>query len=166
MITRYDLGEVANYEGAEPRLEPGMVEDETGIYVLYSVHQSELAALREEMAKFDEGMREIAFVLGAGGYNADSLSASQLIEKVKWGLEHHASVQEQRLTAAEQRNAELAELLSKGFNCMESSGGKYRITMDFHTGDECFEAYSALCNLCHCDTLVREPQPTESGASE
>ena len=73
---------------------------------------------------------------------------------------------QQRLADAERRNSELAALLSKGFNCMEQSGGKYRITMDFGSGDECFEAYSALCNLCRCDSLVREPQSTESGESE
>lgn len=138
--------------------------------------QSELAALREELAKFDEGMRWLACSLGAGGFNAESLTADELVGKVKWGVNDLINEFEKgqqnwvdgmkRLTDAEQRNAELAELLQKGFNCMEQSGGKYRITMDFRTGDECFEAYSAICNLCHCDSLVREPQPTESGASE
>jgi hypothetical protein len=108
--------------------------------------QSELAALREELAK------------------SRILAAEQGLNLTRVKREFDAS--QQRLTAAEQRNAALAELLSKGFNCMGQSGGKHRITMDFRSGDECFEAYSALCNLCHCDSLVREPQPTESGASE
>lgn len=112
----------------------------------YAVAQSELAALREELA-IVAGQRE-AWKETSKKIYLRKLSAQQ------------------RLADAEQRNAALAELLSKGFNCIEQSGGKYRITMDFGSGDECFEAYSALCNLCRRDSLVREPQPTESGASE
>lgn len=69
--------------------------------------QSELAALREELAKFDEGMRALACSLGAGGYNAETLTADQLVGKVQLGIDHLLGVHEKRLTAAEQRNAEL-----------------------------------------------------------
>lgn len=71
----------------------------------------ELAALREELAKFDEGMRTLACSLGAGGYNAETLTADQLVGKVQWGIDNIITVQEQRLADAERRNAELVELL-------------------------------------------------------
>lgn len=73
--------------------------------------QSQLAALREELAKFDEGMRALACSLGAGGYNAETLTADQLVGKVQWGIDNIVTVQEQRLADAERRNAELTGLL-------------------------------------------------------
>ncbi len=72
---------------------------------------SQLAALREELAKFDEGMRALACSLGAGGYNAETLTADQLVGKVQWGIDNIITVQEQRLADAERRNAELTGLL-------------------------------------------------------
>lgn len=39
-----------------------------------------------ENGKFDEGMRSMACSLGAGGYNAETLTADQLVDKVQWGL--------------------------------------------------------------------------------
>jgi hypothetical protein len=79
----------------------------------YDAALSELSALREELAKFDEGMRALACSLGAGGYNAETLTADQLVGKVQWGIDNIITVKEQRLAAAEQRNAELVELLKR-----------------------------------------------------
>lgn len=42
--------------------------------------------LKAENEKFDEGMRSLAFQLGAGGYNAETLTAEQLVGKVTDGL--------------------------------------------------------------------------------
>jgi hypothetical protein len=72
-----------------------------------------VAALREELAKFDEGMRALACSLGAGGYNAETLTADQLVGKVQWGIDNLITVQERRLTVAEQRNAECIALLRR-----------------------------------------------------
>jgi hypothetical protein len=75
--------------------------------------QAELAALREELAKFDDAMRAIACNLGAGGYNAEFLSADQLASKVQWGVDNLLRVEQQRLADAERRNAVLDAHLSK-----------------------------------------------------
>jgi hypothetical protein len=40
-----------------------------------------------ELERFDDGMRSLACILGAGGYNAVKLSADQLVGKVSGGLE-------------------------------------------------------------------------------
>ncbi|MCO8161051.1 hypothetical protein NJC38_02655 [Pseudomonas sp. 21LCFQ010] len=42
--------------------------------------------LKAENEKFDEGMRSLAFQLSAGGYNAETLTAEQLVGKVTDGL--------------------------------------------------------------------------------
>lgn len=42
--------------------------------------------LKVENEKFDEGVRSMACSLGAGGYNAEILTADQLVDKVQWGL--------------------------------------------------------------------------------
>lgn len=107
-IQRYDLGEVANYEGAEPRLEPGMVEDETGIYVLYSAHQSELAALREELANAKEW--------------------SDRLDKRCVALATDKDTMIDRCKAAERRNAELVECAEELADLVEASlEGDYRV---------------------------------------
>lgn len=149
--------------------------------IAYTRVYGELAALREELAvaKRNEHNSEVAYKAAIEKQeelreeqNELSLRASRLkvdnenYDRLLVRKSNQCDALQQRLADAERRNAALAELLTKGFNCMELSGGKYRITMDFGSGDECFDAYSALCNLCHCDSLVREPQPTESGASE
>lgn len=52
-----------------------------------SLHwMAERDQLKAENAKFDEGMRSMACSLGAGGYNAETLTADQLVDKVQWGL--------------------------------------------------------------------------------
>jgi hypothetical protein len=77
----------------------------------FEAMESQLAALREELEKFDEGMRALACSLGAGGYNAETLTADQLVGKVQWGIDNIITVQEQRLADAERRNAELEAML-------------------------------------------------------
>ncbi len=54
---------------------------------------SEVERLRAENEAFDAGMRNLACQLSAGGYNAESLTADQLLEKVQWGLTHLTEAQ-------------------------------------------------------------------------
>lgn len=53
----------------------------------------EVERLRKENEAFDAGMRNLACQLSAGGYNAESLTADQLLEKVQWGLTHLTEAQ-------------------------------------------------------------------------
>lgn len=46
--------------------------------------------LKSENEIFEDGMRSLASTLGAGGYNAATLTATQLVEKVQWGVDHLA----------------------------------------------------------------------------
>ncbi|WP_025856080.1 hypothetical protein [Pseudomonas sp. CHM02] len=46
--------------------------------------------LKAENEVFEEGMRSLASTLGAGGYNAETLTAIQLVGKVQWGVNHLA----------------------------------------------------------------------------
>jgi len=50
-----------------------------------------------ENTAFDDGMRELASSLGAGGYNAETLTAAQLLDKVNWGVNHHLDVSASRI---------------------------------------------------------------------
>ena len=111
------------------------------------------AALREELAKFDEGMRALACSLGAGGYNAETLTADQLVGKVQWGIDHLLDIHERRLTAAEQRNAELAEALK----CVEDRCSSF-LREDSMMG---LDAIRVTRNIA---TVALNP--TESGAGE
>lgn len=79
-----------------------------------AIGKSQLAKERHsELIKFDEGMRSMASMLGAGGYNAVTLAADELVAKVKWGIDNMVSVQEQRLADAERQNAELLQALNE-----------------------------------------------------
>ncbi|MFJ3685555.1 hypothetical protein [Pseudomonas sp. NPDC090208] len=63
---------------------------------------SERDRLRTENEAFDDGLRELAFRLSAGGYNAETLTAAQLLAKVNWGVDSLASLSGQlvdRITA-------------------------------------------------------------------
>ncbi|QLG96675.1 hypothetical protein HZF02_32680 (plasmid) [Pseudomonas yamanorum] len=53
--------------------------------------EAERDQLKAENEIFEEGMRSLASNLGAGGYNAETLTATQLVEKVKWGVDHLAN---------------------------------------------------------------------------
>lgn len=57
-----------------------------------------MEALIAENERFDEGMRSIASSLGAGGYNAEHLSAAELVDKVRWGVDHLCDTHERRIT--------------------------------------------------------------------
>jgi len=152
--------------------------------------QSELAALREELAKFDEGMRALACSLAAGGYNAETLTADQLVGKVQWGIDNIITGQEQRLTAAEQRNAMLLALLRAARNCHNSPGIGNKDAWVYHRIDgrinealneqrgivyqsrEIGESGWTDCDKDWYDHCAKDPHmesritPTESGASE
>ncbi|MNI90781.1 hypothetical protein D3C73_1483460 [compost metagenome] len=58
-------------------------------------------------------MRALACSLGAGGYNAETLTADQLVGKVQWGIDNIITVQEQRLADAERRNNHLEKILDE-----------------------------------------------------
>lgn len=63
--------------------------------------------LKAENEIFEEGMRSLASTLGAGGYNAETLTATQLVEKVQWGVDHLADTSGH---LADQLRAEVAGL--------------------------------------------------------
>ena len=65
------------------------------------------------LLKFDEGIRALACSLGVGGYNAEILTADQLVGKVQWGIDNLLEVNERRIAAAEQRIADLLALIEK-----------------------------------------------------
>lgn len=89
------------------------VTDATGKWIRHDAATSQLAALREELVKFDDAMRALACNLGAGGYNAEFLTADQLASKVQWGIDNLLKVEQQRLADAERRNAECLALLRR-----------------------------------------------------
>jgi hypothetical protein len=49
-----------------------------------------ILALIAENEAFEDGMRSLASTLGTGGYNAVTLSAARLVDKVQWGVNHLA----------------------------------------------------------------------------
>jgi len=155
----------------------------------YDIAQSELAALREELAKFDQAMRALAFSLGAGGYNADKLTADQLDGKVQWGIDHLVDVHEKRLTAAEQRNATLEKAVQQSIEWFESissadGSGHADLARAIRRMTKPTELVPAACTSCdgsgeyidaigdwrgYCSCpagVALKNKPTESGASE
>lgn len=50
----------------------------------------DVLGMLSELEKFDDGMRALAFQLSAGGYNAETLTADQLVSKVSDGLKAFA----------------------------------------------------------------------------
>ena len=63
--------------------------------------------LKAENEIFEEGMRSLACSLSAGGYNATTLDATQLVEKVQWGVDRLADTSGH---LADQLRAEIAGL--------------------------------------------------------
>lgn len=53
--------------------------------------------IQAENECFEEGMRSIASSLSAGGYNAERLSAAELVEKVRWGVSHLCDAHERQV---------------------------------------------------------------------
>ena len=95
------------------------------------------AALREELTKFSEGMRAIAFSLGAGGYNEEVFTADKLIGKVSWGIEYLIDVNYRRLEVSEQRAVVLTEALE----------GMVEYFPEGHSDGECFSVERAKAAL-------------------
>lgn len=73
--------------------------------------------LKAENERFDEGMRSIASSLGAGGYNAEHLSATELVGKVRWGVDHLCDTHERRITELKAKIEALRKALSE---CIQS----------------------------------------------
>lgn len=134
------------------------VADATGKWVRHDAAQSELAALREELAKFDSAMRALACNLGVGGYNAETLTADELVGKVQWGIDHLLNVHEKRLTAAEQRNAELCKHLTQAHRFVEATYGMADSGILTAGKDK-----STTWNIDESKAAIK---PTESGESE
>ncbi len=59
--------------------------------------EAEVQALRQEVAAYEDGMRSLACSLGAGGFNAETLTAAQLVEKVQWGVDNFVETQGRQL---------------------------------------------------------------------
>jgi DNA repair ATPase RecN len=131
-----------------------------GEYVRYEEHQSELAALREELA-------QLRILAADQGLN---------LKRVK--REFDAS--QQRLTAAEQRNAELVELLHgypRGVPGFAAWADKVTAALNLtesvaYQSREIGESDWADCTKAEYDRCGKDPhmdtriKPTESGASE
>lgn len=73
---------------------------------------AEVERLRAENEAFDAGMRNLACQLSAGGYNAETLTADQLLEKVQWGLAHLTETQTRLVDTLRAQLAERGALLS------------------------------------------------------
>lgn len=68
---------------------------------------AEVERLRGQVETYEEGMRSLACNLGAGGYNADTLTAAQLVDKVKWGVDNLAETQGRLMDEVRAENTEL-----------------------------------------------------------
>lgn len=83
---------------------PRLVQAEADIELLKQrVEHSEKAC-----DEFDDGLRTIAFLLGAGGYNAENLTATQLLDKVRWGVDHLREISEARIKVLHGERAQLS----------------------------------------------------------
>jgi hypothetical protein len=142
-----------------------VTEADDGEYVLFSDHAIQLAALREELAKYKGGCIDLS---------------SQVRE-----LEHKMDYwkgEGKRADAAEERNAELVELLSEVTSYEAYLGSKLfkRISAAIKPVDpvqavctscdgsgEYTDAIGDWRGYCSCPTGVAlKNKPTESGASE
>lgn len=74
---------------------------------------AEVERLRAENEAFDAGMRNLACQLSAGGYNAETLTAAQLLEKVQWGFTHLTETQARLVDTLRAQLAEAHALLRK-----------------------------------------------------
>jgi len=113
--------------------------------------QSELAALREELALSKaetDGCRAANMVL------REELKTERLRADTSVGDANEA---ERRLTAAEQRNAELVELCAK--ICEERAAY-------YEAGDDDAPVSRRASACQNCADVIRHRFPTESGASE
>lgn len=63
--------------------------------------------LLSENEAFDDGLRELAFRLSAGGYNAVTLTGAQLLDKVNWGVDNIQTLAAGLVDRLTQERAEL-----------------------------------------------------------
>lgn len=68
---------------------------------------AEIERLRGEIDTYEEGMRSLACNLGSGGYNSDTLTPAQLVDKVKWGVDNLAETQGRLMDEVRAENTEL-----------------------------------------------------------
>ncbi|MGV8567639.1 MAG: hypothetical protein ACWA7E_06370 [Pseudomonas asiatica] len=71
----------------------------------------EVERLHVENEAFDAGMRNLACQLSAGGFNAETLTADQLLEKVQWGLTNLTGAQARLVDSLRAQLAERDALL-------------------------------------------------------
>ena len=103
----------------------------------------EVDRLRAENEAFDAGMRNLACQLSAGGYNSESLTADQLLEKVQWGLTNLTEAQARLVDGLRAQRAERDALLTK-------MKALFRV-------DDPFDLYDAVCAV-----LSAKAEPSES----
>lgn len=86
--TRLEIDERTPYDGIACR-------DETikGLDEKCDRLKAEVERLRGEVEAYEEGMRSLACNLGSGGYNAETLTAAQLVDKVQWGVDNLSETQ-------------------------------------------------------------------------
>lgn len=96
--------------------------------------------LKAENKKFDEGMRSMACSLGAGGYNAETLTADQLVDKVQWGLTNLADSSGRLL---DQVRAERDQLFGQTEQLKAESEALRKLAVELRGAAKCY-------NLHHC----------------
>jgi len=93
------------------RIDPNLYVVFTTWHGRAAIAESELAEAREQNEVFEGGLRALACSLSAGGYNAEKLSAAQLLEKVSWGVDEFAKSTSRLLDSVRAERDELrAEL--------------------------------------------------------
>ncbi|HDS1765688.1 hypothetical protein NPS42_14750 [Pseudomonas putida] len=105
----------------------------------------EVDRLRAENEAFDAGMRNLACQLSAGGYNSESLTADQLLEKVQWGLTNLTEAQARLVDGLRAQRAERDALLTK-------MKALFRV-------DDPFDLYDAVCAVLSAKAEPSEPTP-------
>lgn len=77
----------------------------------WNTRAAQPAALRGEVEVFEREMRAMAFQLAAGGYNAKTLTAKQLVEKVQWGINNLAESDSRLIDTLRAENSSLKSIL-------------------------------------------------------
>lgn len=125
---------------------------ETMAFKFLQAAQSELAALREELAIVSREKNDVAHRANETAERLNSMTISKVTMQNK--LKQKLASTQQRLTAAEQRNAELvASIVALPDELKELSG--------------CENTAGVYACIDYISNWVAEPaKPTESGASE
>lgn len=131
--------EFAQLQAAALACEAGQCADEDDrlrrLRDFYSECQPDLVLeLIQEHEAFEEGMRELASYLGAGGYNAAQLSAAQLLDKVRWGVDYQCQVLDGRIQGlVQERDALKGKAL--GFDLIKAAiGSPEHVFMNMKAG--------------------------------